>query len=416
MKKLLNKLFNYSKEDSLIRDSAIFFFASLTLSISGFIFHFFMGRFLGPESYGILGALFSLFYIFLVAFLVIQTTITNFVASYNSKHQDKKINVLLRSSLKNLFYIGIIATAAYISLSPIIAKFLNMPTLYVILMSPILLLSFLLPVTRGVMQGLQWFKKLGVNMTIEGLSKVSLGIFFVLMGMHISGAILAAAMAYVIPFFLSFYIIKKYTKKENEKIESKAVYSYSIPVIISLVIFTGFYTVDVLLVKHFLSDNKAGLYVALSFLGKIIFFGTQSIALVMFPKSVANFTSNKLSKKIVTKAMIIVTTIGGTGVLAYFILPKLVISILYGKEYLSISPVLGIYGLFMLLLSLNYVLVFYNLSQHKKSFNYILLLFLVIETLLLYIYHSSIYQIVSIIITLGITMYITLLVYTYKNE
>ena len=416
MKKLLNKLFHYSKEDSLIRDSAIFFFASLSLSIAGLLFHFFMGRFLGPENYGILGTIFSMFYITLVIVFVIQTTITHFVASYHTKNEEDKINVLLRDSLKRVLVISIVISIILLIASPFISRFLSIPLKYILLMIPLLIFSFLLPVNRGIMQGLEWFKKLGINMTIEGIVKLLFGVILVYFGLQVSGAIMALILSYVIPFFLSFIIIKKYLPKKFIEIDNKSIYNYTLPVTLALFLFTGFYTVDVLLVKHFFSETQAGLYVALSFMGKIIFFGTQSISLVMFPKSVANASLNKISTKIANKAMILVGILGGAGVITYLILPKLAILILYGKQYLPVSNVLGVYGLVMLLFSLSYVLMFYNLSLKRFSFNYILAAFLIIESIILYFYHINITQIVLTLLTLAVMLYASLLVYTYTRN
>ena len=212
------------------------------------------------------------------------------------------------------------------------------------------------------------------------------------------------------------YNTKKYTHKKNIEFDSKPIYKYAVPVIISLFLFTGFYTIDVLLVKHFFNEHNAGLYVALSFLGKIIFFGTQSVATVMFPKAVSNFTVNKISKKLVNKAMFLVGSLGGIAVIAYFIFPKLAIMILYGKTYLEISNLLGIYGLVMLILSLSYVLVFYNLSLHRKKFILILLLFLILESFMLFMFHKTMLQIILILLVLMFLMYVSLLFYTYKDN
>ncbi len=412
----IKSLLKYSKEDSLIRDSAILFSATLGLSVAGFFFHFYMGRVLGPASYGILGAIFSLFYVILVPFNVIQTSITNFVASFRAKGELDRINVLLRRALKKLFLYGLFVTVLFLLFSPLTAKFLHIPIKPLLIISPIILLSFLLPVMRGMMQGSEKFKVLGINMSIEGVTKIFLGILFVSLGLGVSGAVFALVLSYVVPFIAAFFVLSQYFKHRKAEFNSKEVYMYAIPVIISLVLFTWFYTVDVLLVKRFFSDTEAGLYVALSFVGRIIFFGTQSIAFVMFPKSVANFSLRKHNKRILNKALFLVLFMGGLGTLVYFLLPKVIITIFYGKAYLVISNMAGLFGLIMLMLSLSYVLVFYNLSIRKKNFIYIVTFFLVLEILLIYLYHTSLMQVVLILLILAALMLVALFVYTKYDK
>ncbi|MCD4666593.1 hypothetical protein K8R47_02170, partial [archaeon] len=75
MVNIIKKILKYDKEDSLIRDGIILVSSSLILSIAGYFYHFYMGRTLGPESYGILGVILSVVYILLVPAQVIQTTI-----------------------------------------------------------------------------------------------------------------------------------------------------------------------------------------------------------------------------------------------------------------------------------------------------------------------------------------------------
>ena len=412
----LKKLLKYSKEDSLIRDSAILFFSTLGLNLAGFFFHFFMGRVLGPAEYGILGAIFSLLYIILVPFNVVQTSITNFVASFKAKNQIDKINILLRRSMKRLFFIGLIVFILFFAFSSIIANFLNIPVKPLRFLSPIIIFALMLPVLRGIMQGMERFKALGINMTIEGIAKIGFGILFVVLGFGVAGAVSALVVSYLVPFVIALFVLIVYLKKKNESFDSKEIYSYAIPVMISLVLFTGLYTIDTLLVKKFFSESEAGLYIALSYIGRIIFFGTQSIALVMFPKSVANFSLNKQNNKLLKKALFLVTLLGGFAVLIYSLFPKLIINILYGKNYLAIANMTGLFGLIMLFLSLSYVLVYYNLSINRKRFVYILGLFLLIEVVTIYLYHSSLMQVVLILLGLSISMFIALIIYTFKNE
>ena len=67
---VLKNLFKKLKEDSMIRDSFILLVATMIMNLSGFLYHFVMGRLLEPTNYGILGAALSLFYILLLPLYV----------------------------------------------------------------------------------------------------------------------------------------------------------------------------------------------------------------------------------------------------------------------------------------------------------------------------------------------------------
>ncbi len=416
---MIKKFLKYSKEDSLIRDSITFFSASMILNITAYLFHLYMGRVLGPSSYGILGALLSITYILNVPLTVIQTSVTKFAAQYKAKKEINKINTLLISSIKRLSIFGIIGTIIFFILSPLIGYFLHIKIEYLFILSPIIIFSLLLPLTRGILQGLQRFNSLSLNMILEGLIKLSLGILLVYMGLNIGGAILAIIFSFVIAFFLTFIPLKQFLVIKNMNINTKEIYNYTIPVLIALTSLTFIYTIDIFIVKHFFNEIEAGYYAALSLIGKIIFFGTFAIANVMFPKVAEMHASNKPNKKIMNKSLLLTLTGASIAVIIYFIFPKLIITLLFGKDYLGIYKLVGPFGLVMALFSLVYLLSLYNLSIHKTRFIYILILFNILEVILLFLFHNTLTQVVTILVTLMIALFIILYLYTSlitKNE
>ena len=124
----LRKLFKYTKEDSLIRDSFILFIATMIMNLAGFLYHFVMGRVLGPADYGILGVVLSLFYILLVPFNVIQTSISKFVAMFKAKGDNKSISNLFVRASRKLLLISICAFTVLVFLSYLfLSKYLKIP-------------------------------------------------------------------------------------------------------------------------------------------------------------------------------------------------------------------------------------------------------------------------------------------------
>ena len=156
-----------------------------------------MGRALGPSSYGVLGALMSLLFLLVVPTVTIQTTLTKFVSELNAEKQYGKVKHLLTSMLKTFSIISLIGLIIYIFLSKPIASFLHIPVAPVLIFGGFLVFALLLPISRGVMQGLQWFKNLGINMAFEGISKVVIGIFLVMIGLGVNGAAYAIFIAFM---------------------------------------------------------------------------------------------------------------------------------------------------------------------------------------------------------------------------
>src|SRR3989344_4676376 len=364
------------KGDDFYKNSIFIFAASLIMNATGYFYHFFVGRVLGPSAYGVLGTLLTILYIINVPFNTIQTTISKFTTNLKTNNEINSVNYLLRSSLKKILIYSSIVFLGYIILSRFIADFLKITNILpVILIGTLVVFALLLAVTWGVIQGLQMFKPLGYSMIIQGFIKLGLGVLLVLFGLGVNGAVIAIALSFLLPFLLTLFTLKKYFSKGEKKYSTKDIFHYSIPVLIAMMSITLLFSLDVFLVKHYFSDIESGYYAALAMLGKVIYFGSISIVYVMFPKVVELNEKNLPSRNILVKSLLIVATFCGLATLFYFIFPKFTISLLFGNDFLSIAPLLGKFAIFMSVLALVYVLIFYNLSLHKKSFIFLLVSF-----------------------------------------
>jgi len=417
IKSILNKLTKYKKEDSLVRDNFILFSANMILNAIGFLYHFFMGRILGPSEYGVLGALMSLVYILIIPINTIQTTVTKFVSNLKIKNEFGKIKFLLLDTIKKFSILGVIIIFILLILSPFIASFLKISLKPLIIVDLIFIFSLLLPITRGTMQGLQSFKSLGINNIFEGALKIIFGLSLVFLGLGVVGAISGVLISYAGAFFLGIIPLRYLFKKNKETFSTKDMYKYSLPVLIGLLSLTAFYSIDILLVKHFFTDLEAGYYSAISLIGRTIFYATFSISLVMFPKVSELHTSNGDHKHLLKKSLLLVLLIGAPMVLFYFIFSSFIVNLFFGSEYLFIKPFIALFGLIMIFYSLTNTLTFYNLSINKRKFLFILIFFNVLQISLIYFFHNSIMQIIIIFLILMISCFISLLGYTLiKND
>lgn len=414
--KSMDNLKEKSKDD-FYKYSIFIFICSLITNAAGYFFHFFVGRILGPASYGVLGALLTILYIINVPFNTIQTTIANFTSQLKTGNNKEAIMRLLTASLKKIFIYSFIVFLVYVALSKYIAKFLKIDETSLVVLSGLLfIVSLLLSVTWGVMQGLQFFKSLGYSMIIQGLVKLVFGLILVLAGLAVKGAIFAIILSYLIPFFLTLITLRFYVGKGEKMHNTRDIFGYSIPVLIAMMSVTLMFSLDIFLVKHFFTEIEAGYYAALAMLGKVIYFGSISIVYVMFPKVVELNSKKMKTRHILFKSLSIVLLFCITTVLFYYLFPEFTVNILFGEKYLEIAPLLGRFAIFMSLLSLVHVLIFYNLSLHRKSFIYILILFNILEVILLYIYNNSISQVVNTLFYLSLILFIFIFIYTIFNN
>ncbi|MBS3144186.1 oligosaccharide flippase family protein [Candidatus Woesearchaeota archaeon] len=402
---MLKKLFQTIKSNPFLQDNLILFIGLFVAGIGGFIYHFVLGRLLGPADYGSLGALLSLAYIFLIILNTTQMGIADITTRLTLEKADKKITYLFRRLLKELVVIGIIFVAVFLALSSLISGYLHVPYMSVFIVSFALLFIFLLSLPRGMMQGLQRFTLLSSNNILESFIKLFAAILFVILGYGVAGAIGGIVFGYALAFVVGMYHFRSLfkTKEQTIPFNVKPVYSSSLYLGFVLIFLTLYYTMDVLLVKHFFDATQAGYYAALAILGKVIFFGTSSIGQVMFPKVIALHAQKKPHKHLFYKSCLLALLFIFPVLFFYFVFPTFVVTLLFGSQFLEIVPLLGLFGIYMTLFCLIYLFSYYFVSLGKNWIFLLLLFFFnILEIYLLYEFHESLAQVITLLISLSL--------------
>ena len=131
--------------------------------------------------------------------------------------------------------------------------------------------------------------------------------------------------------------------------------SYSWPTLLASILLAVSINLDIILVKHYFPAEEAGLYAAVSTIGKIILYATGPIVSVMFPM-ISEQTAKKEKHYKIFLLSLTMTLVGALIILGiYVIAPGKVISILYGGTYASLYyllPQVGVAVLFYALINL----------------------------------------------------------------
>lgn len=405
------------RKNPLIKNGLIFFSGSMAISAGNYIFHLVLGRMLGPADYGILASLISLSVILSIPMSTVQTVIIKIASNCKVSQNYGRLRFVLETFLKNSFLAGLIFLAILYAIAGPLARFLKIPdSRLIFFLGFLLLLCFLIPITRGILQGLQKFKALSLNFFIEALVKTILAIFLVIIGFKVYGALLAIILSTLAAFIASFRPLKFIFAASPQKTHFRKAARYSLPVFCSLFFFALLYNLDVVLVKHFLPEQAAGLYSALSKLGQIIFFATGAISAVMFPMVAEKYQKGENHNHLLIQSLKIVSIAGSLAVIFYFVFPNLVIRLLFGASYLAVAPLAGLFALAMLFLSLINILISYHLSIHSFKFIFLVAGAGIAEILLIAFYHHSLGQVVmDVLFSLG-GLLASLLLFYFWNQ
>ncbi len=407
---MLKKTLDHIKRSPFLQDNLILFLGLFIAGIGGFIYHFVMGRLLGPADYGALGALLSIAYIFLIILNTTQMGIARITAQLVVEKADKKISFAFKKLLKELSIIGFVFLLFYLLISPFISRYLHVTLFSTRVMSVALFFILLLSLPRGIMQGLQRFSLLSVNNATESFIKLAFGILFVLLGYGVAGAIGAIVFGYALAFLIGIYHFRSFFRTQEQSYPfTRQLYDYTFYLGLVLTSLTLYYTVDVLIVKHFFDEVQAGYYAALTILGKVLFFGSSSIGQVMFPKVISLHAQGKPHKHLFYKSCLLALLFLFPVLFIYFTFPTFIVNILFGAQFLEIAPLLGLFGLYMITFCFIYLFSYYFVSLGNSwPFLGLLFFFNFLEIYLLYEFHDSLSQVITLLISLSLIFLVIL--------
>lgn len=406
--KILIKIDNYLKNVDFFskifsltsKQIGIMFLASSLVNIFNYAYNIILGRILGPSNYGVLVTLLSIFLIFGSLSGSLSLVLTKFTSQFKAEKKESNIFLLLKYSFLGILFFSLISFFIFLIFSNKIANFLNIEsdTPIIILGIAISFLSLITPL-RGILRGLQKFTYLGLNLVIESLIKLILGILFVILGFGINGAIGALPISTIISVFIVLFplnFLMSYKVKDSS-INFKEIFRYFWPVFISMTCFFILINMDIILVKHFFNSIEAGIYsVAVQF-GKIVFFFPISVTFVMFPKITELYILKKDTSKVFFKYLILVLFMCLAITSLYYIAPDFLINLFFGKQYSNSANLIFFYGIAMTLYSLVFIFINYFLSIDYKKISIIVLFFTLVQFISIWFMHDSLIRILHIV-------------------
>lgn len=326
----------------LITGSITIFISSFIGNVLGFIFNLFMASNLSIADYGVLASMMSIITLSSYAANAVMPSIVQFGGKYFAENNLPAIGELYSKAGKFQLSIGISALLCFIIFSSQISKFFHIESSSLLVITSFsVFVSIMMVLNLSLLQSKLAFTYISFITIIASVGKLLIGVGMVLAGMSVFGAVAAILLSSIIPFLLSFLPIRFVfqTTRENITIKTKELLYYGVPSALCILALNSLITADILMVKHLFVADKAGLYAGLSLIGRVIFFFTAPIGMVMFPLVVQKY--NKNEKYIGTFLLALsIVTFSSLGIsLFYFIFPEQIILLfLKQKEYLSLSP------------------------------------------------------------------------------
>jgi O-antigen/teichoic acid export membrane protein len=406
-------------KSELISGSLYLFLGSMVGNFLAFLLNLFLARNLTAVDYGIYASLLSIITLVGIPAQSLTPVVVRFAADYFAKDKTAEAAKLYKKTFKMGILMFLSIFISFLFLSVPIKNFLKLDdVLYVVLSGLVVSSVYLGVVNNSFLQSLLKFSFMSIILTTGGVIRLFFGIVLVYFGYRAYGALWASFFGFLTPFLLGFiplgFLIKPKQSIKNISIPTKEIISYAFPTSIAILSLTSLISVDVILVKHFFSATSAGLYGGLSLMGKVVFYFTATIPMVMFPLLIKRHARGEAFNNLFYVALALVVLPSFAITAFYFVFPAFSINLFLGKNYLDIIPYVGLFGVFISVFSVLNICVNFFLSLKKTKIAAIVFIGAISQIVLINFYHSSFFQVIGVSIAICSLVLLILLIYYVK--
>jgi len=390
----------------LVSGSVVLLSGSGLTTVINLAYNIEVARFLGPGGFGHATVVYTL--------LTLISAVTLSYQVISAKVVAQQITVESKAAAFSGFHrsawvCGVVVALVLLSFQGSIANFLNLPDPSFVAMLAIGA-AFYVPLgsRRGYVQGTYGFRRLVVNLVVEGGFRLGGSLLLILLGMGVKGVIIANSVAIVIAYLTISPIPA--ARVANPIRCSHAMRELGN----ALIVFAGQVLInncDIVLVNHFFSATEAGLYAAVAMVGRVIFAFSSSVVNSMFPLVAGSPDEDRKGLRVIATALLLVLGTGSALAFGLRILPPYIWTAFFGSEFqiagkYDLPYLLTLYAITTIVYSLSVVIITFEMSYKiaKTSWLQLALSGLVVAAICRF--HSSLRQVIVVQLILMAALFI----------
>ena len=298
-----------------------------------------LSRAMPASQYGEFGALLSV--AMLIPAMPLQMVLAEQTARARALHREHELSGLIRAAWLGTFVIWLVVVGLVLLFqSSIIAqwKITNPAALWLTL--PVLLLTVWVPMFYGVLQGQQNFLWLGWSMMSQGVGRLALGAFAVLvLHFYAPGMVLGMLAGLTVALVLAIWPTRSLWLASPQPFEWRSLLRQVIPLTLGFGAYQFMLTADTMLVRGCFSGADSAYYVSAGTLSRASMWLVGPLAVVMFPKIV--HAKAKAEKSDLMGVVLLGTVIlAAGGAMGLWLLGPWVVRFVFGPSYVQADAVL----------------------------------------------------------------------------
>lgn len=351
-------------------------------------------RVLAPVGFGELTSLLALSVVVSVPLGAAQTVVAERVSVASAMHDSDRLRYLVRYAVGHVAAVGAVVTAIYVACIPLVVGVLSIrepgPALA---LAPLIMISFITPVTAGVLQGLERYVAFGALLIATAASRLLFGIPWVVAGGGAGGAIGGQAGGIAVVTLIVGWRYRRLVRPRGSgaarsglrrRVDLRAVAASG-----AFVGFALLSNLDILLSRLWLSIYHAGIYAAIATIAKIVIFLPSAVAVIMVPNAARAHAADGSSRRVLRFSAL---AIGGTAALCLIpavLMPDVIVRVMFGEDYREAAAGVLPAVLAGSLLAVLYLLCVYSVTVRDHRWPLLLVAGVAVDVGAIGVFHAS---------------------------
>jgi O-antigen/teichoic acid export membrane protein len=386
------------------------------VGITNLIYNVVTARLLGPTGFAHATAVYTLLMLASAITLSFQVVCAKYVANHETA-ADK--NAIFTALHLRAWIAGVAIGLLLFLFNRALMRYLNLPD-QVLISLLALGTAFYIPlgVRRGYIQGVHAFSSLAMNFMLEGVVRLGGAFVLIRLGLGVKGAVLASVIAVIASYFLA---------RPTPAWKSLSPHGIPIPFgegLQAIVFFSGQVIInnfDIVLVNHFFVSTQAGIYAAVSLVGRLVNMCAWSVVNTMFPVSAAARSSDREARPVLFMSLGMVFLILSALILGLWAIPSFLWRTLFGAHfelgnYGGLAALLILYAISTGIYSLSSVMITYEMSRKIANTSWAQLAFSGALVLGICVFHQTLRQVIFVQLVLMVILLVTVALPLLRRE
>ncbi len=360
--------------------------ATIVQQLMAVVFTVVFARILGTDGYGSLAALINFTVLLVVPGSALQVVTARQGTLGRFGHGPELAATLARWTRHILYGLGAVAVASFVLRRPL-ADLVNIDQEWAAAAVPVSAALWLLVcVQRGLLQAARAYRPVAISIVAEGLVRILGSLALVALAFGVTGAYLGTFVAWAGVALVLHRILRRRLGppapgRANHPLSALARHA-AVP-IAGLVLVAALQNVDVIMARHALDHDTAGIYAATTVAAKAIVWVAVGIGLWVLPEATRRAAAGLDPRHVLVRALALIGLLTVPALAIFALFPRLVLTTAFGTDFASGDRVLLVLGIAFALLACTYVVVQFLLGLHRRVFVLVLLAVAVAEPLVL---------------------------------